>query len=194
MDIKFFRRPADFRKWLEKNHEFAEELWVGFYKTGTDRPSITWPESVDQALCFGWIDGVRKRIDDESYKIRFTRRKAVSTWSAVNTKRFQELVELGLVHPLGVQAFDARRENRSGIYSYEQRRESFDEPYASMLKANPDACAYFLSRPPWYRRAAIWWVVSAKQEATRMKRMGQLIDDSAHGRTIPPLTRNPPAE
>lgn len=189
MEIQFFRTPAEFRKWLEKHHEVGEEVWVGYYKVGSDRESLTWPESVDQALCFGWIDGVRKRIDEVSYKIRFTRRKAVSTWSAVNIKRFQELSAQGLVYPAGLRAFEARRENRSGIYSYEQRPESLGEPYETMLKANPAAWEYFQARPPWYRRAAIWWVVSAKQEATRLRRLAQLIEDSAHSRPVPPLAR-----
>src|SRR4026207_1912003 len=121
MTIKFFKTPADFRKWLEKNHSSAPEQWVGFYKKDSGKPSITWPESVDQALCFGWIDGIRKRGDDLSYTIRFTQRRTDSIWSAVNIKRAQELINAGLMQPTGLKAFEARKEYRSGIYSYEQR-------------------------------------------------------------------------
>ena len=189
MQPTFFATPADFRKWLEEHHETARELLVGFHKKGSGKPSITWPESVDQALCFGWIDGIRKRIDDESYTIRFTPRKTRSIWSAVNIKRMQELIDQGLARPAGRRAFEAREENRSGIYSYEQRPEALDEPYASRLRENPAAAEFFESRPASYRRAAIWWVVSAKKEETRLKRLGQLIEDSAGGRLLPMFTR-----
>jgi uncharacterized protein YdeI (YjbR/CyaY-like superfamily) len=185
----FFATPADFRHWLEAHHTTAKELLVGFYKKDSGKPSITWPESVDQALCFGWIDGIRKRIDDVSYTIRFTPRKSGSIWSAVNIKRAQELIAEGLMRPAGLRAFEARTENRSGIYSYEQRPEALDEPYATALKENPAAWEFFQSRPASYRRAAIWWVVSAKREETRLKRVRQLIEDSAKGQTLPMFTR-----
>jgi len=120
MAVKFFKSPPDFRKWLAANHASQTELWVGFYKRASGKASITWPQSVDEALCFGWIDGIRKSIDDVSYKIRFTPRKQRSTWSAVNIKRVGELSEQGLMSEAGVKAFEARQENRSGIYSYEQ--------------------------------------------------------------------------
>ena len=131
MEVKptFFRTPADFRKWLRKNCATAQELWVGFYKVGCGKPSITWPESVDEALCVGWIDGIRKSIDDESYKIRFTPRKKISTWSAVNIRRVKVLTDEKRMQPAGLKAFEAKRENRSGIYAYEQRPQEFDEPY-----------------------------------------------------------------
>jgi uncharacterized protein YdeI (YjbR/CyaY-like superfamily) len=185
----FFATPADFRKWLEEHHETAKELLVGFYKKDSGKPSITWPESVDQALCVGWIDGIRKRIDDVSYTIRFTPRRPGSIWSAVNIKRMQELIDQGLARPAGLRAFEARKENRSGIYSYEQRPESLGEPYASRLRENSAAAEFFESRPASYRRAAIWWVVSAKKEETRLKRLGQLIEYSAKEQTIPAFTR-----
>src|SRR6185295_633950 len=125
--IVFFRSPADFRNWLKKNHASATELWVGLYKRSSGRTSIPWPESVDEALCVGWIDGIRKSVDDISYKIRFTPRKAGSIWSAVNIKRAQALVEEGRMQPPGLKAFQARKENKSGIYSYEQRRDQLEE-------------------------------------------------------------------
>ena len=158
---------------------------MGFYKTGSGKPSVTWPESVDQALCFGWIDGIRKRIDDESYSIRFTPRKPTSTWSAVNIKRVEELTQQGLLTPAGLKAFEARKENRSGIYSYEQRSATLPPEYEKVLKKNKAAWTFFQARPASYRKAAVWWVVSAKQAATRLKRLDQLIDLSAHEQLIP---------
>ncbi len=194
MKIRFFRAPSDLRKWLEKHHTTAQETWVGYYKTNSGKLSITWPESVDEALCFGWIDGVRKSLDDLRYTIRFTPRKPSSVWSAVNIKRAQALIKKGRMQPAGLRAFEARRENRLGIYSYEQRSDKIAEPYEKKLRQNEAAWQFFRARPPWYRKAAGWWVVSAKQEETRLKRLKQLIEDSARGRTIPPLTRTKPAK
>jgi uncharacterized protein YdeI (YjbR/CyaY-like superfamily) len=182
MKIQFFPTPADLRKWFKKNHATAQELWVGFYKVGSGKPSITWPESVDEALCVGWIDGIRKTIDDESYKIRFTPRKKVSTWSAVNIRRVKALTEGKRMQPAGLRAFEARRENRSGTYSYEQRSTEFDEPYLSLMKKNKAAWTFFEAQPPSYRKTLIWYVVSAKQEETRLKRLKILIEASARGR------------
>jgi len=190
MNPTFFRSPAEWREWLEKFHATAGELWVGYYKKDTGRLSITWPESVDEALCFGWIDGIRKSIDESSYKIRFTPRKPGSIWSAVNIKRAEELVDQGRMHPAGLQAFRARKENRSGIYSYEQSSDALPDEYAQKFQRNKAAWDFFQDQPAWYRKAAGWWLVSAKKEETRQKRLDQLIEDSAHGRTIPPLTRN----
>jgi uncharacterized protein YdeI (YjbR/CyaY-like superfamily) len=185
----FFETPADFRAWLERNHEHERELVVGFWKTSTGKPSITWPESVDEALCFGWIDGIRRSLGDESYTIRFTPRQARSTWSAVNVRRAKELVELGRMTPAGLRAFEARTESRSGVYSYEQRTVDLPERYAAELQANEAARDFFESRPASYRKAAVWWVVSAKKEETRQRRLATLVDDCAHGRTIKLLTR-----
>jgi len=185
----FFETPADFRAWLERNHEHERELVVGFWKTSTGKPSITWPESVDEALCFGWIDGIRRSLGDESYTIRFTPRQARSTWSAVNVRRAQELVELGRMTPAGLRAFEARTKSRSGVYSYEQRTVDLPERYAAELQANEAARDFFESRPASYRKAAVWWVVSAKKEETRQRRLATLVDDCAHGRTIKLLTR-----
>jgi len=188
----FFETPADFRAWLATNHDSAAELWVGFYKKGSGRPSITWPESVDQALCFGWIDGLRKSHDDDSYKIRFTPRRARSTWSAVNIARVNELHAQGLMHPAGLSAFEARTDDNSAIYAYEQRHDAqLDDNASAQFKANKKAWDFFQAQPPSYQKAALHWVISAKQEATRQRRLAQLIDDSAHGRTVPPLTRRP---
>lgn len=182
MKVTFFPTASGFRQWLELNHTTAAELWVGFHKLGSGKPSLTWPESVDQALCFGWIDGLRKSIDEDSYKIRFSPRRPRSTWSAVNIKRVEVLTGLGLMHPAGLQAFEARRENRSGIYSYEQRTADLPEQYAIILRANTKAWDFFQAQPPSYRKTIHWWILSAKTEATRLKRLQKLIDDSANGR------------
>jgi uncharacterized protein YdeI (YjbR/CyaY-like superfamily) len=192
MKIRFFRSPSAFRKWLETNHTKAAELWVGFYKTDSGLPSITWPESVDQALCFGWIDGVRKRIDDASYMIRFSPRKPTSIWSAVNIKRAAQLAEEGLMRPAGIKAFEARKENRSGIYSYENRSSAFPDSYERTLKQNKVAWEFFHAQPPWYRKTACWWVVSAKKEETRLRRLQTLIDCSAAGQRLDPMKPKSP--
>jgi uncharacterized protein YdeI (YjbR/CyaY-like superfamily) len=184
----YFPTPAAWRDWLATHHDSETEILVGFHKSATGRPSLTWPQSVDEALCFGWIDGVRRRVDDERYTIRFTPRKATSTWSAVNIRRVQELEAEGRMQEAGRAAFAKRRENRSGIYSYEQRRDEFDEPYAKTFRKSRAAWRFFEAQPPSYRKAAIWWVVSAKQEATRERRLAQLIDDSAHERRLAMLT------
>ena len=188
---RFFKTPAAFRAWLERHHGTKRELLVGLFKTGSGKPSITWPESVDAALCFGWIDGVRKRVDELSYTIRFTPRKRASTWSSVNARRAQALGRQGLMRPAGVKAFEARRENKSGIYSYEQRPRALIEPYAGLLARNTKARAFFESQAPSYRRAAIWWVVSAKKEETRLKRARSLIALSAKSKLIPQYIRSP---
>jgi uncharacterized protein YdeI (YjbR/CyaY-like superfamily) len=188
---KFFKSPSDFRKWLAAHHANAKELLVGFYKKDTGKQSITWPESVDEALCFGWIDGIRRRIDEDSYSIRFTPRKASSTWSAVNIGRANELNREGRMAPAGEKAFAARKENRSGIYSYEQRSADLIEPYVGKLRRNKAAAKFFASQPASYRKAANWWVISAKQEETRLRRLEKLISLSAAGQTIPQFTRLP---
>ena len=188
MKVLFFKKASDFRKWLVIHHATTEELWVGYYKKSSGKPSITWPESVDEALCFGWIDGIRKSMDDLSYRIRFTPRKPRSIWSAVNIKRAEELIRQGRMQPAGLERFEARQENRSGIYSYEQRSEKLDAPYERRFKKNKAAWAFYQSRPPSYRKRSNWWVVSARKEETRLKRLDKLIEDSAQGRTIPQLT------
>jgi uncharacterized protein YdeI (YjbR/CyaY-like superfamily) len=189
MKPTFFRSAAEFRKWLQRHGEAEPELLVGFYKTDSGKPSITWPESVDQALCLGWIDGVRKRVDEVSYTIRFTPRKQTSIWSAVNIKRAQALIDEGRMMPAGSKAFAARRANKSGVYSYEQRPDELVAPYAGMLAKSAAARTFFEQQPPSYRRAAIWWVISAKKEETRLKRAQTLIDLSKSGQWIPQFKR-----
>ena len=162
---------------------------MGFYKTGTKKPSITWKESVDGALCFGWIDGRRKGIDADSYKIRFTPRRKASIWSKVNVERVAELTKLGLMHPAGLAAFEARKPGKSGLYSFEQEVPPALSPaQEKLLRANKKAASWLAAAAPSYRRAAIWWVISAKKEETRLKRLRQLIDDSDAGRRVPPLS------
>ena len=185
----FFPVPTDFRQWLKKNHASVKELWVGFHKRGTGKPSITWPESVDQALCFGWIDGLRKSLGVESYVIRFTPRKPTSIWSAVNTKRAKELMSLGLLEPAGKKAFEGRDAKKTNRYSFERENVRLGAAYEKKFRANRGAWEFFQSQPPWYRRTATWWVVSAKQEETRQRRLATLISDSAAGRSIAPLQR-----
>jgi uncharacterized protein YdeI (YjbR/CyaY-like superfamily) len=184
---KFFRTPADWRRWLERHHADAIELWVGFHKRDSGKPSITWPESVDEALCFGWIDGVRKRLNGTSYVIRFTPRKRDSTWSLVNTRRVKALIQAGRMRPAGLEAFRARRPEKSGTYSFENRPQRLPSKYQQPLRANPAAWAYYRARPPWYQRTVCHWIVSAKKEETRLRRLAALIQDSAAGRLIGPL-------
>ena len=175
-DVTYFQTPADLRQWFRANHAKAAELWVGFYKKDSGRPSITWPESVDEALCVGWIDGIRKSLGHESYTIRFTPRRKGSIWSAVNIARVKVLRDEKRMRPTGVAAYAARLENKSGIYAYEQRRDRLEEPYAGLVKKNKAASAFFEAQPPSYRKVIGWWIVSAKQEATRMSRLKILID------------------
>jgi uncharacterized protein YdeI (YjbR/CyaY-like superfamily) len=183
MNVTFFKSAADFGKWLEMHHATAKELWVGYYKKSSGKPGLTWPESVDQALCYGWIDGVRKSLDEFSYTNRFTPRRPRSNWSAVNIKRVQELTDQGLMQPAGLKAFQAREESRSGVYAYEQQKsDNLPEAYIQKLRRNKSAWTFFQAQPAWYRKKVIWWVVSAKKEETRLKRLDKLIEESAHGR------------
>ncbi|WP_250213733.1 YdeI/OmpD-associated family protein [Acrocarpospora catenulata] len=188
MEPLFFTTPEEFYDWLAAHHAETTELWVGYYKTSTGKPGITWPESVDQALCFGWIDGVRKSVDDSSYKIRFTPRQARSVWSAVNITRFRELLEEGVVHPAGVAAFERRSEDRSRIYSYEQTEPGrFAAEHEERFRANEAAWAWFEGQAWSYRKAAAHWVSSARKEETQLRRLAELIADSAEGRRVKPL-------
>jgi uncharacterized protein YdeI (YjbR/CyaY-like superfamily) len=184
----YFETPADFKAWLEQNHSQTDFVLVGFYKKGTGKPSMTWPESVDEALCFGWIDGVRKGVDADRYTIRFTPRKAGSVWSTVNINKIQVLIDQGRIQPAGLAAFELRKENRSGIYSHEQQVVDLPEPYQGLLRENTSAREYFQKQPASYRKAACWWVVSAKQEKTRLSRMEKLITHSARAERIPQFT------
>ena len=189
MDVLFFETPSEFRAWLEVNHETATELWVGFHKKATGRPSMTWPEAVDQALCFGWIDGIRKSVDEHSYTNRFTPRKPTSNWSKVNVEKVAKLTEQGLMTPAGLRAFALRDEARSGIYSFEERPTELPPEYAERFQQHAPAWAFFQAQPPGYRRTAMHWVLSAKREETRLKRLETLIEDSANARRIGLLAR-----
>ena len=192
LEPRFFATPEEFRDWLEANHASESELWVGFHKKGSGKPSITWPESVEQALCFGWIDGVRRSLGGTSYAIRFTPRKPSSNWSRVNVETAERLERSGLMRPSGLKAFEARSEARTAIYAYEQAREAeLSDDHARELRANRDAWEYFQSKPPWYRRSAIRWIVSAKKEETRKRRLTTLIECSGRGEDVPPLRRRP---
>jgi len=185
---RFFRRPADFRKWLLANHDKQSELLVGLHKRDSGHESITWPESVAEALCFGWIDGVRNSIDDSSYSIRFTPRKASSIWSSVNSRKMEELIAAGLVHPAGLRAFEQRSEKKSAIYAYENRSSAVLDPASEReFRQQRGAWKFFESCPPWYRRTAIWRVVSAKRPETRAKRLAELIACCAEGKSLPTL-------
>ena len=185
--VKYFRNAAAFRRWLEKNHARETELWVGFYKKGAARTGITYREALDQALCFGWIDGILRRVDDERYTHRFTPRKTKSTWSNANIRRVAELKKLGLMEPAGLAAFARRAGERSGVYSYEKPAVRFSSGFAARLTANRKASAYFNAQSASYRRLATAWVMSAKREETRERRLQLLIADCAAGRWIKPL-------
>lgn len=189
MDPTFFETPDDFRAWLAAHHDTADELWVGYYRKDSGRPGITWPESVDQALCYGWIDGIRKRLDEYSYTNRFTPRRKGSNWSAVNRKRAEELIALGLMQPAGLAAYEAR-DNKAQEYAYEGGTQPLDTAYEAEFRATAGAWAYWEAQPPHYRRGATHWVMSAKREDTRRKRLATLIADSAAGRWIALYRRN----
>ena len=192
MKPTFFKSPADLRKWFAAHHGTATELWVGYHKKSSGSPSVTWPESVDEALCVGWIDGVRKGLDETRYTIRFTPRKPRSIWSVINIDRAKEMIELGRMRPAGLAAFEKREANRSGIYAYEQRGDTLPEPYARRLKKNKTASAFFQKQSASYRKKCYWRVVSAKQEATRLKRLDALIDAWTRGETVPDSTPGTP--
>jgi len=186
----FFVSFSAFCQWLEKHHDDTRELWVGFHKKGSGKTSITWPQAVDAALCFGWIDGVRKSIDAESYTIRFTPRRLSSIWSAVNLKRMEVLTGMGVVQPPGLKSFQERNREKSGLYSYEQRKSAqLGEADEKRFKANKKAWEFFQAQAPWYQRTATFWVISAKKEETRQSRLARLIEDSENERSIAPLKR-----
>jgi uncharacterized protein YdeI (YjbR/CyaY-like superfamily) len=190
MNPRFFATPEAFRAWLEERHETATELWVGLYKKGSGRPSITWPEAVDEALCFGWIDSVRRSIGDDSYTNRFTPRKPDSTWSAVNVRRVGELTEQGRMRPAGLEAFRRRTADKTAIYSYEQRHEAkLDPAFERRFRSDRTAWDWFKAQPNGYRTNSVYWVMSAKKQETRERRLAALIEDSANRRTVGPLTR-----
>jgi uncharacterized protein YdeI (YjbR/CyaY-like superfamily) len=184
MTPTFFANQSEFRKWLEKNHQKEAELLVGFYKVDSGKPSMTWSQSVDQALCFGWIDGLRKSIDKESYCIRFSPRKKTSNWSAVNIKKVEELINAGQMTEAGLKAFSFRTESKSQVYSYENKSIQFDQNYDEQLKKNKLAFDFFNKQAPSYKKAVIRWIMSAKQEKTRQARLNKLISESENHRRI----------
>jgi uncharacterized protein YdeI (YjbR/CyaY-like superfamily) len=191
-NARYFSSPGAFRAWLPKHHAREPELLVGFHKAHTGKPTLTWSESVDEALCFGWIDGVRKRVDDERYTIRFTPRKVGSIWSAINIKKMEALEAAGKMTDAGRAAFAKKQAQRSVVYSHENEARAFPPELRARLDASTKAARDFDARAPWYRRAAVWWVLSAKQTATRERRFSTLISCHAKGKTVPPLTRPTP--
>lgn len=188
MTVTHFRSAQAFRAWLQKHHRAASELWVGFYRKDSGKGGITYPEALDEALCFGWIDGVRKKADPDSYTVRFTPRQPKGAWSLVNIRRMKVLMARGVVTAAGRQAFETRDAKRSGIYSFEQRPQSLPAPYERRFKADKDAWSFFNAQPPGYRRTVIWWVISAKQEETRLKRLAKLMEESRKGRRFGMVT------
>ncbi|HQU85630.1 MAG TPA: YdeI/OmpD-associated family protein [Pyrinomonadaceae bacterium] len=184
MNPKFFPTQNDFREWLEENHEIETELLVGFYKVGSGKASMTWGEAVDQALCFGWIDGVKRSIDKESYSHRFTPRKANSNWSAVNIKKVEDLTAKGLMKPAGIAAFEKRREDRSAIYAYEIEQKEFSGEFLRAFRANEKAWEFFERQANWYKRTITHWVLSAKQAETRKRRLEKLIAESENEKRL----------
>lgn len=181
MAPRYFKTPADFRRWLAKHHASTAELLVGFHKVATGRPSLTWSESVDEALCVGWIDGVRRSLGEHGYTIRFSPRRPGSIWSAINIGKVEALIAQGRMLPAGIKAFEARTERKSVVYSYEQGRAELSGPYLQLLQKNKAAWKFFQAQPSGYLKQITWWVISAKQEATRRKRLDKLIEASAKG-------------
>lgn len=182
----FFSGPEEFRAWLEANHDTATELWMGLYKKHVPDRGLTWEQAVPEALCFGWIDSVSQRIDDDARRQRWTPRKPNSNWSSVNIALVEKLTAEGRMHPAGIAAFERRREDRSGVYSHENPESELPPAFAQKLAADAAASAFWQAATPTYRRQVTHWVLSAKQEPTRERRLAQLIDDSAAGRLVPP--------
>lgn len=187
----FFPTPADFRRWLRKNHASARELLVGFHKVDSGKQSITWSEGVDEALCFGWIDGIRRSVNAESYAIRFTPRRPGSAWSPINLAKVKKLSREGRMHPAGLAVFKQRKPTRA-MYSYEKKPVTLPTAFLKRLKGNPAAWEYFTSRPPSYRNPALFWVMSAAKTETRERRLEHLISASASKKPIKPFAYGSP--
>jgi len=181
---RFFASQAEFRAWLDEHHATAAELWIGFYKKASGKSGLTYPQAVDEALCFGWIDGIKKRVDADGYTHRFTPRTRTSSWSLVNTKRFGQLKKLGLVAASGLRAFTERDRKRSGVYLYEQRQQPLAPDYERRFKRDAAAWAFFQAQPPGYRRLMTMFIMTAKREATRLKRLDTVIRSSAAGKRL----------
>jgi uncharacterized protein YdeI (YjbR/CyaY-like superfamily) len=191
MELQFFKSSSEFRKWLDKNHAEVNELWVGFYKISSNIKSITYPEAVDQALCFGWIDGIKKKVDEFSYTHRFTPRKSKSIWSSTNIKRVRELTQLGLMHPSGTKVFNQRDKKKIKQYSYERKIQTLDQSYLKIFKSHQNAWSFFISQAPSYQKLSCLWVMSAKKEETRLRRLNILIEDSENNRRLAVVTLEP---
>jgi uncharacterized protein YdeI (YjbR/CyaY-like superfamily) len=185
--LKSFRTPAAFRAWLARNHRSARELLLRCYKTRAARRGVTYAQALDEALCYGWIDGVRRGVDDVSFSVRFTPRRPRSTWSRVNVAHVQRLTREGRMAKPGLEAFKAREEARTGLYSFERAAMKLPPAYLKRLRADPAAWAHFQREAPWYRRTCTYFVMSAKREETRLRRLGLLIAYSRQGKRIPPL-------
>jgi uncharacterized protein YdeI (YjbR/CyaY-like superfamily) len=185
----FFATAEEWRDWLERNHADSSEVWVGMYKKASGRPTMNWSDAVDQALCFGWIDGIRRSVDDISYANRFTPRRPGSNWSAINIEKVRKLKKQGLMRPAGLAAFEKRLDDRSEVYSYERANATLGSAFEKKFRANKKAWRFWQSQPPGYRRTATWWVISAKREETRERRLSTLIEDSAQERRIGLVTR-----
>ncbi|MCB0652303.1 MAG: YdeI/OmpD-associated family protein [Saprospiraceae bacterium] len=188
MNPTFFKNTTEWRQWLKENHNNAQELWLGYYKKNSGKENYTWSESVDEAICYGWIDGLRKSVDEESYMIRFTPRRPTSIWSAVNIEKVKTLIEKGLMRPAGIQAWEKRQEKKTKVYSFEQEHQELREDYIQTLKTNPRAWLFFSKKlAPSSRKISIHWVMSAKQEATRLRRLSILIESSEQELKVPLL-------
>jgi len=190
LNVVFFESPDHFRRWLAEHHASEVELWVGYYKKATGKQTMTWAESVDEALCYGWIDGIRRSVDEESYTNRFTPRRRGSHWSRVNLERVTALIEAGRMEPPGLVAYEARDPARSGRYSFERERARFSAEQEATFRSHVSAWTFWTSQPAGYRKQATWWVTSAKREETRARRLTSLIEDSANGLRIKQFRRN----
>jgi uncharacterized protein YdeI (YjbR/CyaY-like superfamily) len=186
-NVRFFATPAELRDWFDANHETANELWLGGYRKRTGRPSVAWSDAVDEALCVGWIDGIRKGIDEHRYAQRFTPRRKGSTWSAINVAKVAHLTAEGRMRPAGARAFAARTESNTAIYSHERPLATLSDDELAAFRANDAAWTDWEARPPSYRGQVTHWVTSAKQPATRTRRLSALIEDSAAGRKVGPM-------
>ncbi len=184
MTPRFFKSPADFRRWLERHHASQVELWVGFHKKASGKGGISYKDAVDAALCFGWIDGVKKSVDADSYVHRFSPRTLGSYWSAVNTRRMNELVALGLAAAPGLAAFERRDRAKTKQYSFERKAAAFDAALLKRFKAHAAAWRFFGAQPPGYQKLITFWVTSAKQEDTRLRRLETLIKVCSEGKRM----------
>ena len=185
--LRFFRSPSGFRRWLEKNHDKSQELWIGFYRKVSGKGGMTYHEALDEALCFGWIDGIRKKIDEHSFTNRFTPRKKNSIWSNVNVAHIERLKREGRMMTPGIAAFNAKDETRAGVYSFERERAELEPQMKKRFRENAKAWKYFEAQPPYYRRIAAWWIISAKRDETREKRLAELIRVSSKEMRLAPF-------